>query len=70
MSIALAVTNCDNGKRERFHPDLVYQVEPQRSGAVISVRGVGKVHVAEPFSKVRAELRAAKLQVADEPIYR
>lgn len=70
MSIALAVTNSDNGRLERFHPDLVYQVEAQRSGAVIAVRGVGKVHVTEPFDKVRAELRAAKLQAASDPIYR
>ena len=51
-NVALAVTNSDNGRRERFHPDLVYQVEPHRRGAVITVRGVEKIHVAESFHKV------------------
>jgi len=69
-SLALFVTNSENGKPERFHPDLVYRVEPQRSGALISIRGVGKVYVSEPFDKVKADLRAAKLQVASDPIYR
>jgi len=55
----ITVTSAQTGSRLCFHTDFVSRVVRQPNGAVISVRGLGKVHTVESFHDVKVALKTA-----------
>jgi len=53
----ITVTSAETGCRLCFHTDFVSRVTPQRSGSMITVRGLGKVHTVECFRDVGSQVR-------------
>jgi len=56
-SPAIIITDPNNGKHFRISANGVLQVEPQIDGAIINVKGVGRVYAAESASEVVARIR-------------